>query len=133
MEIVDTSTMTPLLLWLFANTAGSDRLTALLALESYVVRRSLCRLTTKNYNRLFLELLRRLGSGEGPAGEVITNYLDEQASDSGMWPTDAEVERSLQHTSAAWPPTCGVGRHPQPKPLSSSTTSNVTCGPNETT
>lgn len=53
MQIVDTTTMTPLLLWLFANTAGPDRLTALLTLESYVVRRSLCRLTTKNYNRLF--------------------------------------------------------------------------------
>lgn len=97
MQIVDTTTMTPLLLWLFGNTSGSDRRHALLALESYVVRRSLCRLTTKNYNRLFLELLRRLGSGEGPAGEVVPSYLAGQGSDSGIWPPDAEVEHSLLH------------------------------------
>lgn len=95
MRIVDTQTMTPLLLWLFANTAGPDRRRALAALESYVVRRSLCRLTTKNYNRLFLELLRRLGTGEGSAGELVPAYLAAQSSESGMWPTDEELLRSL--------------------------------------
>jgi hypothetical protein len=95
MQIVDTQTMTPLLLWLFANTAGPERRDALLALESYVVRRSLCRLTTKNYNRLFLELLRRLGAGEGRADELVPRYLAQQGSESGMWPTDEELRRSL--------------------------------------
>jgi hypothetical protein len=96
MQVVDTQTMMPLLMWLFANTAGPDRLAAVQALESYVVRRALCRLTTKNYNRLFLELLRRLGTGDGPAGEVVTSYLTAQGSESGMWPTDAELTRSLE-------------------------------------
>ncbi|WP_164860610.1 DUF262 domain-containing protein [Rhodococcus sp. X156] len=95
MEIVDTTTMTPLLLWLFANTEGVERARAVQSLESYVVRRSLARLTTKNYNRMFLELLRRLGTGAGPAGAVVTSYLAEQGSDSGMWPADDEVTRSL--------------------------------------
>lgn len=95
MQIVDTTTMTPLLLWLFANTAGVERYRAIAALESYVVRRSLARLTTKNYNRLFLELLRRLGVGAGPAGQVVETYLTEQASDSGMWPTDQEIATSF--------------------------------------
>ncbi len=95
MRIVDTQTMTPLLLWLFANTVGPDRRAALLALESYVVRRTLCRLTTKNYNRVFLELLRRLGTGEGAAGELVPAYLAAQSSESGMWPTDEELRRSL--------------------------------------
>lgn len=96
LDIADTQTLTPVLLWLFANTSGEARLRALRALESYVVRRTLCRLTAKNYNRLFLELLRRLGHGEGPAGEVVEAYLDAQGSDSGMWPSDAELVNSLQ-------------------------------------
>lgn len=95
MSIVDTQTVTPLLLWLLGNTTGPGRRVALLALESYLVRRTLCRLTAKNYNRVFLELLRRLGSGETPVGDVVTNYLAGQRSDSGMWPTDDELKRSF--------------------------------------
>jgi hypothetical protein len=95
MRLVDTQTLTPLLLWLFANIKGDDRVKAVLALESYVVRRMLCRLTNKNYNRIFLDLLRRLGTGEGPAGEVVTQHLETQSSGSGIWPVDEEVERSL--------------------------------------
>jgi len=94
-EIADTQTLTPLLLWLFGNTYGTTRRNALLVLESYLVRRTMCRLTPKNYNRLFLELLRRLGSGEGPADEVIEDYLNGQSSESGMWPSDNEMRAAL--------------------------------------
>jgi hypothetical protein len=96
LEIADTQTLTPLLLWLFANTHGTTRRNSLLTLESYVVRRTLCRLTPKNYNRIFLEILRRLGSGEGPVDEVIEKYLNGQGSDSGMWPSDDEVRAALR-------------------------------------
>lgn len=96
LKIVDTTTLMPLLLWIGANTSGSDQTAAITALESYVVRRSLCRLTQKNYNRLFLELLKRLVAGESPVGEVVTHYLDGQRSDSGMWPSDTELVQSLE-------------------------------------
>jgi uncharacterized protein DUF1524 len=96
LEVADTQTLTPLLLWLFANTNGPVRLQALSALESYVVRRTLCRLTPKNYNRLFLELLRRLGDGAGPAGVIVEEYLAGQGSVSGMWPSDAEFAASIE-------------------------------------
>ena len=40
-------------------------------LESFLVRRLVCRLTTKKYNRLFLELVRWFKRGErGPTGAV---------------------------------------------------------------
>jgi hypothetical protein len=94
-EIADTQTLTPLLLWFFGNTHGLIRQNAVRALESYVVRRTLCRLTPKNYNRLLLELLRRLGAGEGPADEVVVRYLNNQGSDSGMWPSDDEVRKAF--------------------------------------
>lgn len=95
LQIVDTLTLTPLLLWLVANASGSERLGAIKALESYVVRRSLCKLSTANYNRGFLELLKRLSAGETPVDEVVVSHLAAQSADSGMWPTDAELHRSF--------------------------------------
>lgn len=96
LRIVDTQTLMPLLLWLFANTDGAARARALRTLESYVVRRSVCRLTTANYNRLFLELLRKLSSGEQPVDAVVSDFLAGQTSSSGLWPTDEDVRSSLQ-------------------------------------
>ncbi|NCD16759.1 MAG: DUF262 domain-containing protein [Actinobacteria bacterium] len=96
LRIVDTQTLMPLLLWLFANTDGEARARSLRALESYVIRRSVCRLTTANYNRLFLELLRKLSSGEQPVDEVVSSFLGGQTSSSGLWPTDEDVRSSLQ-------------------------------------
>lgn len=95
LAIADTQTVQPLLLWLFANHSGPARAEALEALESYLVRRALCRLSSKNYNRLFLDLLRRLADGEGAPAELVTSYLARQESASGVWPSDEELERSL--------------------------------------
>jgi hypothetical protein len=93
--IADTQTVQPLLLWLFANHSGADRERAVQAIESYLVRRTICRLTPKNYNRIFLELLRRLADGEGTPGQFVTDFLAGQGSDSGVWPSDAELELSI--------------------------------------
>ncbi|WP_278265435.1 DUF262 domain-containing HNH endonuclease family protein [Nocardia sp. AG03] len=95
LEIVDTQTITPVLLWLFAHTDGADRLRAIASLEAYVVRRAICRLTSKNYNRLFLELLRRLAV-EQPAADVVEKFLVQQDSESGLWPGDEDLAESLR-------------------------------------
>lgn len=91
LEIVDTTTIMPVLLWLFANSAGAERERALALLEAYLVRRAICRLTPKNYNRLFLELTRRLESATEEADVVVERFLVGQRSDSGAWPTDTQV------------------------------------------
>ena len=91
LEIVDTTTIMPVLLWLFANSSGAQRERALTLLEAYLVRRAICRLTPKNYNRLFLELTRRLESATEAADVVVEQFLVGQRSDSGAWPTDAQV------------------------------------------
>nr|WP_301280716.1 DUF262 domain-containing protein [Rhodococcus sp. RD6.2] len=96
LEIVDTHTVIPVLLWLFAHTDGEERLRSIALLEAYLVRRAVCRLTPKNYNRLFLELLRRLSSGETPAHETIEQFLVQQDSDSGLWPSDEDLAKSLR-------------------------------------
>lgn len=99
LEIVDTQTHRPVLLWLFAHVEGTDRHKALMALDSYLVRRTLCRMTMANYNRMFLELLRRLrdnhSAGNVAAHEVVETFLAGQEATSTVWPSDGDVRKAF--------------------------------------
>jgi hypothetical protein len=56
----------------------------------------LCRMTTKDYNKLFLELLARLHqAGPGEADDALVEYLGTQTSESRRWPDDRELEHAL--------------------------------------
>lgn len=56
----------------------------------------MCRLTTKDYNRLFLELMSRLRDCEpGAASETVVTYLATQSAESRRWPTDQEFEGAI--------------------------------------
>ena len=97
---VDAGTLTPLLLWLFSQpkhiVTDEQRIQAISALESYLARRMICRKTTKDYNRLFLELMAKLrDSGPGKPAESIVAFLAEQRSESRCWPTDGDVEHAI--------------------------------------
>ncbi len=98
LRILDTTTVYPLLLWLCENL---DKTTAvefdgiLADLESYVVRRAICRLTPKNYNRVFLTLLSKL-SKEGPPNRAsVRRELLSLEGDSAVWPNDETFKRNL--------------------------------------
>ena len=56
-------------------------------LESYLLRRSVCGLTTKNYNRIFLAITRTLRR-DGVNPENLRNHLLAQSGESVEWPTD---------------------------------------------
>lgn len=56
-------------------------------LESYLLRRAVCGLTTKNYNRVFLSLTRNLRR-DGATPENLTKQLSELSGDSTEWPSD---------------------------------------------
>ena len=97
---VDAGTTTPLLLWLFSRpddiVSKAERLRSIEAIESFLVRRMICRMTTKDYNRLFLELMSRLhDSAPGEAAESLISYLARQASESRRWPTDREIDHAI--------------------------------------
>ena len=62
-------------------------------LESYVVRRAVCNLTTKNYNRLFLSILNKLPS-QDLTREQFRMVLLEQQGDSSIWPRDEDFQRA---------------------------------------
>lgn len=94
-HVMDAGVSTPVVLWLFSQRTdigptGFRR--SLAAIESYFVRRMVCRLTTKDYNKLFLELTSRLQDCELRAvPDLIADFLKDQTADSRLWPTDAQV------------------------------------------
>jgi hypothetical protein len=95
---IDAGVTTPLLLWLFDQThlEPEKRDRCLSALESFLIRRMLCRMTTANYNALFLELLSRLASSDpSQADQVVVSYLAEQTAESRLWPDDRAFEFAL--------------------------------------
>ena len=88
LDAFDIRTAYPLLLTLLD--AGIDeaqwrRVSA--TLESYLLRRAVCGLTTKNYNRIFLALTRALRR-DGVTPEKLAALLAEQAGESTEWPSD---------------------------------------------
>lgn len=99
-RVMDAGVVTPVLLLLFS--AASDRLSparrlsALRAIESFLIRRMVCRLTTKDYNRLFLDLAQTLQE-QGPdrADEIVSGFLRGQTAESRAWPTDAQFQDAL--------------------------------------
>jgi hypothetical protein len=97
---IDAGTTTPVLLWLFSQpsdvVSAEDRLRCLDAIESFLIRRMVCRMTTKDYNKLFLELLARLHDAEpGEAASALIGYLASQTSESRKWPTDRDLEHAV--------------------------------------
>lgn len=97
---IDGRVLTPLLLWVFRQSGDQlaverrDRL--LRALESYLVRRMVCRMTTKQYNRLFLEALNRMKDGDpAAADDALIGYLAAQTADSQSWPADSELREAM--------------------------------------
>jgi len=59
------------------------------------IRRAICRMTTKDYNRLFLELVSRIDEKIHLADEIIIKYLGEQTAESRLWPTDEQLQNAL--------------------------------------
>jgi hypothetical protein len=98
--LMDTTTTIPLLLYLFGLDSNAlspaRRQRALRALESYLVRRMLSRLTTKGYNRIFLDLLSEVKKRAAEADDVVVAFLARQQGESQSWPSDGEVRESLR-------------------------------------
>lgn len=98
---VEAGAVTPLVLFLFSemsagNLTESDLHEALSAVESFLVRRMICRMTTKNYNRLFTELLKKVDEGEhARAPATICDFLGKQEADASLWPEDHDVQQAI--------------------------------------
>ena len=95
MDVMQVGVVTPVLLLLLS--AEHDvRIRAFRALESFLVRRMICRQTTKDYNRLILEMATRLReSGLEKADEIVASFLKGQTAPSREWPSDAAIADHL--------------------------------------
>lgn len=91
-QVMEVSTLFPLLLFLFNHLDDDERLTERRAtlswLESYLVRRMVCGLTTKHYNKLFLDLLSHIQEEPESSARSTTEFLVEREADSELWPDD---------------------------------------------
>lgn len=105
LQTFDISTVLPLLLYLARLDLSRQEWERICRiLESYVVRRAVCGGTTKNYNRVFLRLIRFLQQQDEPSADYIHSYLSKLPSDSGSGPlTRSSVEIGLQGAlTRAW-------------------------------
>ncbi len=96
LDIMETTTVVPVLLELFKadrEIAKSEIRKILVDLESFLVRRMVCQLTTKAYNRLFLDLLTALRR-DGFSSESTRTFLAQQESESTRWPSDSEFQEA---------------------------------------
>ena len=62
--------------------------------ESFLVRRMVCGLPTKNYNNLFLSLLSSLKETEQIDRQVVRDLLLKSKADASIWPDDQAFEQS---------------------------------------
>ncbi len=92
--LLDITTVTPFLLELFARYRDDrDRLRRMLRdLESFLVRRTICKLSTRTYGRLFAELTRVFDSGD--AETELRAALLASEGEIGRWPDDEEFRQA---------------------------------------
>jgi hypothetical protein len=94
--VIETTTIFPFLLDLYERTSDNAELKSLrndvlTTLESFLVRRMVVRLTTKNYNRLFVDLQQEIAnSNPTDIGNVVRTFLLKGEGDSVRWPNDDE-------------------------------------------
>jgi len=98
-EALEQGSFIPLLLWLIRDNhsvpdAEIER--ALAAVESMAVRRTLLRMTTKDFNNLVVAALKELD--EKPmdqVGAVVEGFLSQQTADARSWPSDDDLREQL--------------------------------------
>jgi hypothetical protein len=104
-QALDTTTIFPLLLTVFDKLGGPEyaqqRQFILTDLESFLVRRMICEFSTKNYNKFFLEAVKRLKDAEpGQFASILRTHLISQTIDISRWPDDSEFQEAWQKLEA---------------------------------
>jgi hypothetical protein len=97
---MDTETVKPVLLHLLDPSLPpipSDEIDkAIKALESWLVRRAVIRATSKNFNKMFPQLVGELMANQrSTAGTFIESFLRQQNADATYWPDDSTVRKNL--------------------------------------
>ncbi len=101
-RVMQAGVITPVLL-LLLSAEHTPRIGAFRALESFLVRRMVCRYTTKDYNRLTLDLAAALQEhGLERADKVVADFLKAQTAYSREWPSDETMIEDLESSPLYW-------------------------------
>jgi uncharacterized protein with ParB-like and HNH nuclease domain len=106
LRLFDLSTVYPLVLGIMGAEPDEEELAGMLEdLESYIFRRAVCELGSKNYNRFFLTVLTKLSKSQYNR-ENLRSALAEQKGDSVVWPDDERfkqgwLEKPVYHSMGA--------------------------------
>lgn len=96
-EYLEITTVYPLLLFIYRQIeVVSEREKCLLLLESYLVRRTVCKLTSKNYNRLFISIINTLKELDVLNYPSFRDTLLELKEDTNRLPNDEEFQRGFR-------------------------------------
>lgn len=91
LEVWDTSALHPVLLWTAVQPLPQEQKDEIYAhLESYVVRRDVCDLGNKNYNRVVAHLLGEMHRAPNPY-KAFVDYLPGLTGEASRLPSDADV------------------------------------------
>lgn len=100
MKVLQTSTPMPLLLFLYGLGDGvlppERRHRAILAIDSYIVRRAILNLSNRDYNHVFRDLVTAASRQPEQADEAIIKALGAMQGQHRQWPTDAEFQAALE-------------------------------------
>jgi len=102
-ENLNITTIYPLILFIYNNVNDpNERAKCLTLLESYLVRRAICKLTTKNYNNLFISLIKQL-KGKGDENKSIETKLEEvltsYTEDTAKYPSNDEFTSAFSNSA----------------------------------
>lgn len=98
LRLLDITTVYPLLLFLLSQDPqilpAVELEGMLVDLESFLVRRLVCGFPTKNYNNIFLALLRNLQKAARLDRATLRNLLKNLIGDSSIWPDDQNFKNA---------------------------------------
>lgn len=96
LRALDMTTAHPFLLGLFArHGSNQDGIRQILRdIECFVVRRMVCRWTTKQYNLMFVELLKTLDAPSASVADAFREHLLSFDGESRRWPKDTEFREA---------------------------------------
>ena len=95
LRIWDMSTFHPLIFWINAQSFRDNQKSKLFGLlESYIVRREICRLTSKNYNRVVTSIIRYARKKDDQVSAIF-KYINGLSGDASRMPRDSEVNEAF--------------------------------------
>lgn len=90
---VDTTTVYPFVMFAYDQLMPDNEAefnAVLGVLESFLMRRMVCGLTAKNYNRLFIDLVKAVDKGKVVSADTVSTWLAKNTGESAKFPTDEE-------------------------------------------